>query len=64
MCQNEFEYFLLEMHDKIIHNPKISLELQYRCKDNIKQQLFSVLLRSLLLYCQSVMTGYVPRTSK
>jgi len=51
MCQNEFEYFLLEMHDKIIHNPKICLELQYRCKHNIKQQLFFVLLRSLLLYC-------------
>jgi len=28
MCQNKFEYFLLEMHDKIIHNPKICLELR------------------------------------
>jgi len=22
MCQNKFEYFLLEMRDKIMHNPK------------------------------------------
>jgi len=28
MCQNKFERFLLEMHDKIIHNPKICLELR------------------------------------
>jgi len=28
MCQNEFEYFLLEMFDKIIHNPKIWLQLR------------------------------------
>jgi len=27
MCQNKFEYFLLEMHNKILHNPKICLEL-------------------------------------
>jgi len=35
MCQNEFEYILLEMHDKIIHNPKLCLELQYRCKHRV-----------------------------
>jgi len=28
MSQNKFEYFLLEMHDKIIRNPKICLELR------------------------------------
>jgi len=28
MCQNKFECFLLEMHDKLIHNPKICLELR------------------------------------
>jgi len=28
MCKNEFEYFLLEMHDKIIHNSKICLEVR------------------------------------
>jgi len=28
MFQNKFVYFLLEMHDKIIHNPKICLELR------------------------------------
>jgi len=28
MCQNIFEYFLLEMHDKIIHSLKICLELR------------------------------------
>jgi len=28
MCQNKFEYFLPEMHDKIIHNPKMCLELR------------------------------------
>jgi len=28
MCQNKFEYFLLGMHDKIIHNPKICLGLR------------------------------------
>jgi len=27
MCKNKYEYFLTEMHDKIIHNPKICLEL-------------------------------------
>jgi len=27
MFQKEFECFLLEMHDKIVHNPKICLEL-------------------------------------
>ena len=64
MCQKKFEYFLLEMYDKIIHNPKICLELQYRCKHDIKQQLFSILLRSLLLYCQSVMPGYFPKNKQ
>jgi len=28
MCQNEFEYFLLEMYDKTIHNLKICLQLR------------------------------------
>jgi len=28
MCQNKFEYFLLEMYDKLIHNPKIYLEVK------------------------------------
>jgi len=28
MCQSKFEYFLLEMHDKIIHNLKICLKLR------------------------------------
>jgi len=28
MCQNKFECFLLEMYDKIIHNPKICLDLR------------------------------------
>jgi len=28
MRQNKFECFLLEMHDKIVHNPKICLELR------------------------------------
>jgi len=28
MCQNEFQYFLHEMHDKIIHIPKVRLELR------------------------------------
>jgi len=27
MCENKFEYFLLEMPEKIIHNPKEWLEL-------------------------------------
>jgi len=27
MCQNKFKHFLLEMHDKIIHNLKICLGL-------------------------------------
>jgi len=27
MCQNKCEYFSSEMHGKIIHNPKICLEL-------------------------------------
>jgi len=27
MRQNKFKHFLLEMHDKIIHNPKICFEL-------------------------------------
>jgi len=28
MRQIKFEYILLEMHDKIMHNPKICFELQ------------------------------------
>jgi len=28
MRQNKFEYFLLEMHDAILHKPKICFELQ------------------------------------
>jgi len=28
MRQNKSEFFLLEMHDKIVHNPKICLELR------------------------------------
>jgi len=27
MCENKFEYFLLEMPEKILHNPKEWLEL-------------------------------------
>ena len=28
MCENKFEYFLLEMYDKTIHNLKICIELK------------------------------------
>jgi len=36
MCQNKFEYFLLEMHDKIKHNPKNMLRTIDVRKHNIK----------------------------
>ena len=54
-CQNKFEYFFVEMHDKIIHNPKTCSEL--RCKHTIKHNCqrstpFSPLLTSLSLALQ------------
>jgi len=36
MCQNEFEYLLLEMHDNIMHNPKNMLRAMDVRKHNIK----------------------------
>ena len=36
VCRNEFEYLLLEMYDKIIHNPKIWLELRGHSMTSIR----------------------------